>query len=443
MHDNIADGLYIPYDLSVIKARRTARTEPLGMPSISRRDFVNGVALSVASGLTPAAQIAAQPARYPPLLRGLRGQHAGSFEAAHAFARDRAAFSVANLPAEERYDLVVVGGGISGLAAAWFYRRARGARRASSSSTITTISAATPSATSSCSMAAWSSAMAAASRSIARIRGGATPARDCCASSASMCGGSRPRSSATSIRRSACRAACSSRAKPSAATMLATGDALIMPRNEVSRRLANAKPLTEFVAGFPISEASKAQLIGLYSGMRDPLAGRSVDEKLKLLKSTSYRDYLIKVWGCNEEVANCFQGRTLGFFGLGCDAVPAADVRDQGYPGFPRAQSARRRRIGRRRALHLSFPRRQRVAGAAAGARPRSRRRAGQHHGRYRAGAVRLRAARQSAMPMSASGSTRPASTCATPMARCSSAMSATASCIASPRGTRCWRAST
>jgi len=33
-------------------------------------------------------------------------------------------------------------------------------------------------------------------------------------------------------------------------------------------------------------------------------------------------------------VANCFQGRTLGFFGLGCDAVPAADARDLGYPGF-------------------------------------------------------------------------------------------------------------
>ena len=68
------------------------------------------------------------PSRYPPLLRGLRGQHAGSFEAAHAFARDRAAFSVESLPAEEQYDLVVVGGGISGLAAAWFYRRARGAQ---------------------------------------------------------------------------------------------------------------------------------------------------------------------------------------------------------------------------------------------------------------------------------------------------------------------------
>ena len=42
--------------------------------------------------------------------------------------RDRARFAVDTLPAEERYDLVVVGGGISGLAAAWFYRRAAGAK---------------------------------------------------------------------------------------------------------------------------------------------------------------------------------------------------------------------------------------------------------------------------------------------------------------------------
>ncbi len=88
------------------------------------------------------------------------------------------------------------------------------------------------------------------------------------------------------------------------------------------------------MSGFPISEASKAQLIALYDSARDPLAGRTVDEKMRVLKTTSYRDYLIKVCGCNEEVANCFQGRTFGFFGLGCDAVPAADVRDHGYPGF-------------------------------------------------------------------------------------------------------------
>src|SRR4029079_8311088 len=92
--------------------------------SITRRDFLNGAALTVAAGLTPAAQLAAQPNRYPPALTGLRGQHAGSFEIAHALAREGRKFPVDGLPIDETYDLVVVGGGISGLSAAWFYRRA-------------------------------------------------------------------------------------------------------------------------------------------------------------------------------------------------------------------------------------------------------------------------------------------------------------------------------
>src|SRR6201997_588581 len=98
------------------------------MSSISRRDFLTGVALTVASGLTPAAQIAADPARYPPALTGMRGQHPGSFEVAHAFARQGQRFGVDDAAADESYDLVVVGGGISGLAAAWFYRRAAGSK---------------------------------------------------------------------------------------------------------------------------------------------------------------------------------------------------------------------------------------------------------------------------------------------------------------------------
>ncbi len=96
------------------------------MPSITRRDFLNGTALAIAAGLTPAAQIAADPARYPPALTGLRGQHPGSFEVAHALAREGSASASMPAPVEESYDLVVVGGGISGLAAAWFYRRAAG-----------------------------------------------------------------------------------------------------------------------------------------------------------------------------------------------------------------------------------------------------------------------------------------------------------------------------
>src|ERR1700738_1031509 len=96
------------------------------MPRISRRDFLNGMALTIAPGLTPAAQLAADPARYPPALTGLRGQHPGSFEVAHEIARGPRG-RIDEGAIEESYDLVVVGGGISGLAAAWFFLRAAGA----------------------------------------------------------------------------------------------------------------------------------------------------------------------------------------------------------------------------------------------------------------------------------------------------------------------------
>src|ERR1700730_18024473 len=96
------------------------------MSDITRRDFLNGVALTVAAGLTPMAQIRAQPARYPPALTGMRGQHQGSFEIAHALGREGARFPLDGVPLEECYDLVVDGGGIGGLAAAFFYRRAAG-----------------------------------------------------------------------------------------------------------------------------------------------------------------------------------------------------------------------------------------------------------------------------------------------------------------------------
>ncbi|HZO46352.1 MAG TPA: FAD/NAD(P)-binding protein [Xanthobacteraceae bacterium] len=303
------------------------------MRTITRRDFINGVALGVAAGLTPAAQIAAQPSRYPPLLHGLRGQHAGSFEAAHAFARDRTAFSVADLPAEEQYDLVVIGGGISGLAAAWFYRRTRKdarilildnhddfgghAKRNEFMLDGRLIIGYGGSQSIDSPNAWWSETGKGLLRELGvDVRRFETAFEQSLYSSLGL-------SRAIFFAREAF-----------GRDLLARGDALISSRSEESRRLANAKPLIEFVSGLPIFDDSKAQLIELYSGARDPLAGKTTDEKIKLLKTTSYRDYLIKFCGCNEEVANVFQGRTLGFFGLGCDAVPAFDVRDHGYPGF-------------------------------------------------------------------------------------------------------------
>ena len=96
---------------------------------ISRRDFMNGIAVGVAagSGLSPLELLASSDgAPYPPALTGLRGSHPGSFEIAHAVARDGATFRRPAELTDEVYDLVVVGGGISGLAAAHFYRQQAG-----------------------------------------------------------------------------------------------------------------------------------------------------------------------------------------------------------------------------------------------------------------------------------------------------------------------------
>jgi spermidine dehydrogenase len=106
-----------------------ARDRRLGMDQpITRRDFLNGIAMgatAAASAPLFAASLpdpAAQDAfgYYPPLLTGLRGSHPGSFEDAHAL-RDGRTWPAAADTGEE-YDLIVVGGGISGLAAAHFYR---------------------------------------------------------------------------------------------------------------------------------------------------------------------------------------------------------------------------------------------------------------------------------------------------------------------------------
>jgi spermidine dehydrogenase len=296
--------------------------------SITRRDFLNGTALAIASGLTPAAQVAAAAAHYPPALTGMRGQHPGSFEVAHAFAREGQRFGVDDAAAEESYDLAVVGGGISGLSAAWFYRRAVGPQ--------------------------------------ARILildnhddfGGHAKRNEFVAGSRTLIGygGSQSIQSPKTLWSDAAKGLLRDIGVDIARfeTAFERGfyssfglsrgvffdresfgsDALVANDPLLSHRMDAGAALAEFVAAAPLADRSKQQLLSLYDPARDPLAGRSADAKLKVLKTTSYRDYLIKLCGCSEEVANCFQGRPLGFFGLGCDAVPAFDLRSFGYPGF-------------------------------------------------------------------------------------------------------------
>ena len=97
----------------------------LGMHvAITRRDFMNGMLMTTGAALAgaPSLGVGATSAAYPPALTGLRGSHAGSFERAHALALGIA--HVTDAPREDDdYDLVVVGAGLSGLAAAHLYRQ--------------------------------------------------------------------------------------------------------------------------------------------------------------------------------------------------------------------------------------------------------------------------------------------------------------------------------
>ncbi len=102
---------------------------------ITRRDFLNGtqiaIGASIAGSIGCRRQAEALVTRddfslgadyYPPSKTGLRGSHDGSWEAFH---RRVAGESWPTPRPQESYDLVVVGGGISGLASAYFYKKTR------------------------------------------------------------------------------------------------------------------------------------------------------------------------------------------------------------------------------------------------------------------------------------------------------------------------------
>ena len=93
---------------------------------VTRRDFLNGATLAIGAPLVApwaerlASDLGAGADYYPPAKTGLRGTHDGAWETMHA----RVSGQTWPMGApEEQYDLVVVGGGISGLSAARFYRQ--------------------------------------------------------------------------------------------------------------------------------------------------------------------------------------------------------------------------------------------------------------------------------------------------------------------------------
>jgi spermidine dehydrogenase len=119
------------------------KEKDLGMGrEITRRDFLNGVAIGVGGtfvggGIGTETLLAAAaldefaPEKaldyYPPARQGMRGNHDGTFTFAHRLRDGEGADSFGDAAnTGESYDLVIVGGGISGLAAASFFRKSVG-----------------------------------------------------------------------------------------------------------------------------------------------------------------------------------------------------------------------------------------------------------------------------------------------------------------------------
>ena len=303
------------------------------MRGVTRRDFLNGAALTIAAGLTPAMQFAA---RGRPLIRrrltGMRGHHPGSFEAAHDM-RDGKIPRFDNLPIDERYDLVVVGAGISGLSAAHFYRKANPNARILILDNHDDFGG-----------HAKRNEFTLNRRLILGYGGSESLQSPKGLFSATVKGlmkdlGVDPARFETAFERKLYPSLGLSRGvffprEAFGRDALVTGDPQAIMADDLGPGLLNARGIRQFVADFPVSAESKAQLIALYEETRDPLPDKSAEEKTALLEKTSYSDYLTKVCGYTDEVAKCFYGRTLDFTGLSAEQVPASFAREMGFPGF-------------------------------------------------------------------------------------------------------------
>lgn len=308
---------------------------------ITRRDFLGGTALAIAAGLTPLAQLRAAEGRYyPPALTGLRGSHPGAFETAHRLAREGEKFDFEPLPVEEEYDLVVVGGGISGLAAAWFYREAFGeaakililenhddfgghAKR--NEFTVDGHPILIGYGGSESMEAPKANFSDTVNRLLTTL--GVDPNRFDTAYDINLYGGLGLTQAVFFDRENF------------GVDKLVTGSPLGLGADPTPGNATKTKSIPDFVAEFPMSEEARKRLTEFYADPKDYLAGKSDDEKEAHLATVSYRDYLTKDAGLGEEAAKFFQQQTQDYTARCTDTVAAADAMEYGYAGFDGLQS--------------------------------------------------------------------------------------------------------
>lgn len=315
----------------------------LGMHApITRRDFLNGVAIGLGGALAGAFNTtgtdvwARQQATgdYPPALTGMRGSHEGSYDAAHAL-RDGTFWKDAGPATDtgERYDLVVVGGGISGLAAAYFYR-ARVSRSAkillldnhddfggharrnefNPRGRLLITNAGTAGIES-------PFAFSPEARALFEELGIDPPAL------AAAAGRARDQRVFEGLRPAYFFDKASFGVDRLVTAMPSSG------RAEDAGAAALSK-WTSFLSKTPLSADARRDILRLETQSVDYMPGIAANAKKERLAKISYRDYLLEVAKVHADVVPFYQTRTHGLYGVGIDAVPALDCWVYRYPGF-------------------------------------------------------------------------------------------------------------
>ena len=254
---------------------------------------------------------------YPPLRTGLRGSHPGAFEPAHALRDGQQPGPAADTG--EHYDLIVVGGGISGLAAAFFYRQRQPSARVLILENHDDFGGH-------------------AKRNEFMLDGelhvmnGGTDSIE----------SPRPYSAvAEQLLRDIgidTKQLSTRVEKPDFYPKHGLSDAVFFDKANfgTDRLIRHPKgvPLRKALARAPLSVQARKDIVSLEEGAIDYLPGLTSDEKKQRLSTLSYQGYLQDIARVDPDVIRFYQQRTHGWFGLGIDAVSALDCWAFNFPGF-------------------------------------------------------------------------------------------------------------
>ena len=317
---------------------RSPHDQELGMSrDITRRDFLNGVALTLGAAIVPSplfAKMQGQADDYPPARTGLRGSHPGSFETMHSV-RDGNFWESAGKPIDtgESYDLVVVGGGISGLAAAHFFRKVAGPE-----ARILILDN-------------HDDFGGHAKRNEFRVNsrmvlgyGGTysiespapySPVAKSVINELGIDVSSYPKYASKDLYRSMGLAPNIFFDKETfGSDKLLVNPAPLGKSESPDSSAEESRPWKQFLAEAPLSEQGKRDYERLHHENKDYLPGLSSDDKKAKLARTSYARFLTDLVGVNEEVVKVLEAGPQPLFGVGIDAIAAQDAWGLNYPGF-------------------------------------------------------------------------------------------------------------